>query len=70
MSDIERAESARAATEARDASARRTSRGPVSRAVDAAMTQYLAAQEFQERTRAPERPKAADESAPDGGDEA
>ena len=61
MSDSERAESARAETEARDSSVRRTSRGPVAHAVEAAMTQYLAAEEFRERAHPPERPKAQSE---------
>ena len=49
MSDFERIERASTEREAREASARRTSRGPVSREVEAAMARYLAAEQYQER---------------------
>lgn len=49
MSDSERAENARAEREARDASAQRTSRGPVARAVTAALARYLAAEQYHGR---------------------
>lgn len=42
----DRIESARAESEARDAVTHRTSRGPVSREVDAAMARYLAAEAY------------------------
>lgn len=49
MSDLERIERASTEREARDESARRTSHGPVSREVEAAMVQYLSTEQYQER---------------------
>lgn len=46
MSDRQRAENAGAEREARDASVHRTSRGPVARAVQAALAKYLAAERY------------------------
>ena len=54
MSDSERVEKLGAEREARDASVHRTSRGPVARAVQAALTRYLSAESYRDR----EQPKS------------
>ena len=59
MTENRQIENTRAQREAADATASRTSRGPVSRAVDAAMARYLAAEQY--RQVEPEA-EAADES--------
>jgi hypothetical protein len=62
MSNFERIERAGTEGEARDASARRTSRGPVSREVEAAMARYLEAEQYHARH---EDEEATDEAASD-----
>ena len=48
MTDSQRIEKARAQHEAVDATVARTSRGPVARAIQAAMFRYLAAEHYRE----------------------
>jgi len=73
MSDRERAENARAEREARDASVQRTSRGPVARAIAAALTKYLAAERYRGRDPQPGdqprgKPTGPSDETPDKGD--
>ena len=63
MRDGERAEQAGAEREARDASVHRTSRGPVARAVEAALTKYLAVERYREQPGKP--PTDKEPRAPD-----
>ena len=68
MSDRERMEQVSAEREARTSSARRTSRGPVARAVEAALTQYLVAEQYHEAP-SPAAPVATTEPPADEQDD-
>lgn len=62
MNDLGRMEQASVEREARSASVRRTSRGPLAKAVEAAVSQYLAAEELHDAPRAAESRGAAEET--------
>lgn len=67
MSDTTPGEDARAGHEAVDATVHRTSRGPVARAVQAAMARYLGAEQYRQR---PSRAGRPDERPDDDGPDA
>jgi hypothetical protein len=69
MNDTERVEQARAEREARDATVHRTSRGPVSEAVQAALSTYLAAEQYHERDPDRRGEPAAETGTDDASDE-
>ena len=58
MTDNERIENARAQREAEEAMATRSTRGPVARALQAAMARYLAAEQYREREAKPNARRA------------